>query len=284
MMTNETNTPPEAPRPRLKINHDKPINGASPPPKPQVGPRPKTFMELQNEKHRPRFPMFKSTGDPGLDAMELNRLEGIHRAIIDAHSEIMDNKIRRIKESMFVNEMLPFLFGEKPEHVTRFPESEMTPAKWIAAAGGPTAEFDVVKDDTGEILFRVPSLLNRELYDNDAGRKRGSLINTFIAVKQLSHQSPIRAKSLMSAEFTDRGLSDNRTDLIRKVQERWNAIFRRYNRPQLGYDEVNGRPVELSATPTNKTSAAAATNPADAWVKPASSEGEFEYHFNGFDD
>lgn len=288
-MTDPRNTPPgdngRPPVRRLKIIHDKVLPGSATPAPVNTGPREKTFADIQNEKWRGKYPTFKSTGDPALDGMEINRLEKLDRDITAAHAAIVDSKINRIRESMFVNEMLPFLFDEIPPHVERDPSSIMTPAKWIAAAGGPTAEFDVVSDTTNEVLFRVPAFFARDLYDNEAGAKRGRLARTFMAVKQLSHMSPNRAKSLMSAEFTDRGLSDNRTDMITKTQERWNEIFKRYGRPLLGFDAEKNTPVQVDAPPPNtKTSESGSTKSTNPWAKGGKDDGEFDYHFNGFDD
>lgn len=232
-MTNPANNQPR----RLKINH-----GARPAPQqPQSGSR-AIAPSAQQPTAQPRMgngPINKDISLPW-GAIKKNQRDMLDRESIEFHNVICNDAITRIRESMFVMEMLPFLFDEIPDFVKNDPENQMTAAKWIAAAGGPHHEFDVVSDATGEVLFRVPAFVNRELYDMKAAASKGRFNNMFNFAKQLSHLSPNQAAAFTEYQFTDRGKSNDREAVIAHIQERWNAIFRRYGRPTLTYSKDEG--------------------------------------------
>lgn len=176
--------------------------------------------------------------------MQEHRKFTLKRNITDAFNAIVrDAPVNKIPESVFVNEMLPFMFDEIPDFAKNDPTLQMTSAKWIAAAGGPHAEFDVVNDSTGEVLFRCPAYFTREIYDIEAAKKRGRLNSMLTHAKQVSHMSPIRAHHFTAEQFTGRGVSMNREELIKTVQVRWNEIFSRYNRPLLDFNKEGNHPI-----------------------------------------
>ncbi len=207
-----------------------------------------------------------------LNDLEAHRKDTLARNSVAFYQVIcVDAPVNKIPESMFVNEMLPFLFEEIPEFAQNDPTLQMTSAKWIAAAGGPHAEFDVI-DAAGVVLFRCPAYMTREMYDNEEAAKKGRISGMFVHTKQLSHQSPRRASAFSAEQFTDRGLSMNRGEVIKGVQKRWNEIFSRYNRPLLAFDEQVNQPVLTTEGSKSKGTSLSAAD-----------EGPIEYTNDGFE-
>jgi hypothetical protein len=142
-------------------------------------------------------------------------IENIHRALV------VDAEVKKIPEGTFVKEILPILTGDVVS--TEFP------LLMAAVAGSPFSEIDVC-DAEGNVLFRMPALLERNIFSRAQAERRGSLASMMITVGMLSHQSPKRAEMYLEHEFNGRGIASNREELIKKRQERWNAILARYGK------------------------------------------------------
>lgn len=138
-----------------------------------------------------------------------------HRALV------VDVEVKRIPESTFVQEILPILTGEVI--------SAEFPLLMAAVAGTPFSEVDVV-NDAGEVLFRMPALLERDIISHQEASKRGSIHSMLMTVDQLTRQSPIRARNYLEHEFNGRGIATNRDEIIKKRNERWNVILARYGK------------------------------------------------------
>ena len=129
--------------------------------------------------------------------------------------------MKRIPESTFVKEILPVLSGEVIS--TEFP------LLMAAVAGTPFSEVDVV-NDAGEVLFRMPALLERNIISHEEASKRGSMASMMITAEMLGKQSPIRAEKYLEHEFNGRGIAKNRDEIITARQTRWNTILTRYGK------------------------------------------------------
>ena len=144
-----------------------------------------------------------------------NDILNIHQALVG------DIEVKRIPESTFVKEILPVLSGEVIS--TEFP------LLMAAVAGTPFSEVDVV-NDAGEVLFRMPALLERNIISHEEASKRGSMASMMITAEMLGKQSPIRAEKYLEHEFNGRGIAKNRDEIITARQTRWNTILTRYGK------------------------------------------------------
>lgn len=140
-------------------------------------------------------------------------ITGIYQALV------VNTEVKTIPESTFVKEILPILTGQAI--------SADFPLLIAGVAGSPFSEVDVI-NDAGEIIFRMPSLLERNIINHDEASKRGSMESMFITVEQLSRNSPQRAEKYMEHELQGRGIASNRDEIIKQRQDRWNVILARY--------------------------------------------------------
>lgn len=139
----------------------------------------------------------------------------IHKALV------VDAEVKRIPEGTFVKEILPVLSGEAI--------SADFPLLMAAVAGTPFSEVDVV-NDAGEVLFRMPALLERNIVSHEEASKRGSMASMLITAEMLGKQSPKRAENYLAHEFDGRGIATNRDEIINQRQARWNTILARYGK------------------------------------------------------
>lgn len=161
-------------------------------------------------------------------------ITAIHKALV------VDAVVAKIPEGTFVNEILPVLTGEVVN-------SEF-PLLMAAVAGNPFSEVDVVGAD-GNVLFRMPALLERNIISHKEASKRGSLSSMMITAGMLSHQSPARAEKYLEHEFSGRGIATNRDEIIKARQERWNVILARYGKTlKLDGTVVDGTSVAVTSS------------------------------------
>lgn len=149
-------------------------------------------------------------------------LQSIHNALV------VENKLVQLPEQVFINELLPFLCGETL--------SQVTPAVWVSVAGTPFLEIEII-DTKGEVLFKVPALMERNAIVPDTTGFDGSFHNVLLTAEQLKHQSPFRAKAFLEHAFKNRSIAKNVDDLAKKNLEKRIVILARY-----GMD-INGRPI-----------------------------------------
>lgn len=160
--------------------------------------------------------MSEKTGLQGFKERKLaSDIESIHKALV------VDAEVKKIPEGTFVKEILPILTGDVVS--TEFP------LLMAAVAGNPFSEVDVV-DAEGNTLFRMPALLERNIFSRIQAERRGSLQSMLITVAMLSHQSPKRAEMYLEHEFHGRGIAQNRDEIIKTRQARWNVILARYGK------------------------------------------------------
>ena len=134
---------------------------------------------------------------------------------------VVNAPVRKIPESTFVNEILPYYSGEST--------NADLPVLVAAAAGGPFLEFDVV-DATGTVLFRAPALLERDMFDFKQFAKGQSAANVFATAQLLSNRSPRQAAAFIQEQLTNRGFSENAAKVYHRLIERRNAILARYGK------------------------------------------------------
>ena len=167
----------------------------------------------------------------GLQAFKQQRqaddITRIHQALV------LDAPVKIIQESTFVKEILPILTGEVV--------SADFPLLMAAVAGSPFSEVDII-NEAQEIIFRMPSLLERNIINHTEASKRGSLASVFITVEQLALNTPKRADHYLEHEFAGRGIASNIKEITDARRERWNAILIRYGKTL----EIDGRVVDAN--------------------------------------
>lgn len=163
-------------------------------------------------------------------------IEAAHKALV------LDVPVQKIPESVFINEILPFLCGDT--------SSQLTPEKWVSIAGSPFSEIDI-HDDAGNILFRLPSMLERNVISHREASQRGSLANAMITLDQMRNFSPIRAENYLRGEFHQRGISKNAMKIAVETAKRWEAIFARYGKV---IDPQTGRAVDAQTNTSKRLS------------------------------
>ena len=142
--------------------------------------------------------------------------------IINIHQALVGGiEVKKIPESTFVKEILPVLTGEVV--------SAEFPLLMAAVVGTPFSEVDVI-NDAGEVLFRMPALLERNIISHEEASKRGSMASMLITAEMLAKQSPARAEMYLEHEFNGRGIASNRDEIINQRQARWNTILARYGK------------------------------------------------------
>lgn len=165
----------------------------------------------------------------GLSEYKRGKLAGditnIHKALV------MDVEVKKIPESTFVKEILPIITGEVV--------SAEFPLLMAAVAGTPFSEVDVV-NDAGEIIFRMPALLERNIISHEEASRRGSIASMLITAEMLSNQSPVRAERYLEHEFNGRGIAKNRNEIIAQRNARWNTILERYGKTLKDDGSVHG--------------------------------------------
>lgn len=142
-----------------------------------------------------------------------SEITNIHRALV------LDVEVKQVPEATFVKEILPILTGEVV--------SAEFPLLMAAVAGNPFSEFDVISE-AGEILFRMPALLERNIISHEEAERRGSMSSMLITAEMLSKQSPKRAENYLQHEFNGRGIAKNRDELYKVRHERMKTIMARY--------------------------------------------------------
>lgn len=157
------------------------------------------------------------------------------------NSLVVDLPIRKVKESVFISEILPVLTGETT--------NADFPALVAAVAGNPFLEIDII-DNAGQTLFRMPSLLERNLFDHRESGKRGSIGNMLTTVRQISMMSPKRASNYLAHQFSNRGVSPDANKMIKEKIDRWNAIFARYGKVFMGPPTTKA--IGVASTPDSR--------------------------------
>lgn len=155
---------------------------------------------------------------------------------------VVDPPLKTMPESVFINEILPIITGKT---------TNTDLAVLVAGiAGSPFLDIDIV-DASGNKLFTMPSVCERNIFDHKEASKRGSMQSFLITAGQLKQQSPHRANNYMAHEFNQRGIATNAAELVSGRRAKWAAIFARYG-VTFESTDANGRPVATPIAETKK--------------------------------
>jgi len=164
-------------------------------------------------------------------------------------AETAEQDVNQLQERIFVHVFLPIFAGD---------EKNLYKAKlyphWINVAGNPYRSVDVI-NPRGEVLFRVPPLLDRTRLrtSTQAGERapRSSMSHVVASAMQYSAMSPAMGERYMSREFTQRALLMTVPASVLKDLETWNEIFKRYGRPPLVAVNESAAPSESGDKPAD---------------------------------
>lgn len=150
------------------------------------------------------------------------KADQLGNVIGDAYRALVtEMPVQKIPESVFLKEILPFICGDT--------SSQLTPEMWVSIAGSPFSELDI-HDDAGNVLFRLPAMLERNVVDHKEADRRGSLASAMVTLGMLRNFSPQSAEKYLRGEFNGRGIARNPNAVANKTAQRWNDIFARYGK------------------------------------------------------
>ncbi len=147
-----------------------------------------------------------------------------------ALADIAEKDVNRIPERNFVHVFLPVFAGDEvnPYGAQLYPH-------WVNVAGNPYRPVDVV-GPKGEVLFRVPPLLDRRRVATSTQNGHGprsSISHMVASANQYAAMSPAMSEQYLSREFTQRAILMKVPHNVLEDLEAWNAIFVRYGRPPI---------------------------------------------------
>lgn len=138
-----------------------------------------------------------------------------------------------IPEQVFVTYYLPYFSGNMPEQVAKNEKLiHDLVSHWVAVAGGPHMEMDVVGDD-GKVLFTVPAIFSTEKLKTIGLTGRG-LLDTSAEFAQRRGQSPVAASIWWTKKLAERAAQilpvgwDAPETAQFSDNPRWQEIFNRY--------------------------------------------------------
>ena len=155
----------------------------------------------------------------------MEQIVGMEKDIYSLMNTYNKESVNKLPEHVFVDFFLPYFSGK-----LNLKDSEEPITKWIGVAGTPTKEVDIIDNNTGEVLFRVPSLINTtklNITKND--RRIASSEILAMSARKADSGIPGNVESYLMSVYPLKiqqiinGNEINKTDL-----GRWKYIFNRY--------------------------------------------------------
>lgn len=132
-----------------------------------------------------------------------------------------EEEVNRVPEEVFKNVFLPLFLNKETD-------SKASIGDWAAIAGNPFKPVDII-DSTGQIIFRVPSIYDREVLDLKVSTERTtSTGHILVTYSQLMALSPARAEKYLSSQMGNKISLTNVTQRALDRIKAWNIIFERY--------------------------------------------------------
>jgi hypothetical protein len=150
----------------------------------------------------------------------------IKQKISSVYDSLVVNQPRgKIPEEIFKQHFLPYFAGEKP--ITT--ESKIM-EQWISVAGTPMSEVNVI-NNTGEVLFSVPSLFDTKIIDTVIKDRKSSLTDIYTNSEVRSSRIPSEGIAYLARALTDKVQNiagTSKVDIENK--QRWETIMQRYDK------------------------------------------------------
>jgi hypothetical protein len=156
---------------------------------------------------------------------------------IDYHYDQLVQKpskdLATLPENIFVQYFLPFFCGEK-----EIEKDNDVIARWIAVAGNPIKEVNVIDDDN-KIIFTVPALVDSTFIDFKNINKGQPFKNIIANYELHKSQLPIVGENYLRNQIDVRIESLTRNSTVQETNEkRWVDIFTRYNKIESSEKDV----------------------------------------------
>jgi hypothetical protein len=160
------------------------------------------------------------------------------REIADQLQPALDDLTARLEEVKFQYVFLPWFAGDEDLRYFKTDRQgkahDKAVAMWIGIAGSAFNSVEITDNKTGEILFIVPPLCDREAVIPAAkDAKTGSIYNMVLTMQQLRNVSSVHARHFFEHEVSKRAMGMFKPDHLLKFVRTWNDIFARYGRPPL---------------------------------------------------
>ena len=136
-----------------------------------------------------------------------------------------------LPENIFVSYFLPFFCGEVD--ISKYKENVLS--QWISIAGSPTAQVNIVKPGTNNILFVVPGLVDTNFIDINNINKSQPLNHIFTNYELHKNQLPILGHKYLANALEDKmkqiAVKDEAVKSSMTLhQQQWLDIFTRYGK------------------------------------------------------
>jgi hypothetical protein len=130
-----------------------------------------------------------------------------------------NSMVNNIPESLFVNYFLPCFVGKvnNPNWVM----------EWISIAGSPMVEVGILKDNSTEILYYVPSILNTN--NVLLHKQSGDIGDIFSRYDQINNNIPMQGLNFLVEALNSKNIELLSKINFSEVNQRWINIFQRYN-------------------------------------------------------
>ena len=155
----------------------------------------------------------------------MEQIVGMEKDIYSLMNTYNKESVNKLPEHVFVDFFLPYFSGK-----LNLKDSEEPITKWIGIAGSPTKEVDIIDNNTGEILFRVPSLINTtKLNVTKNDRRIASSEILAMSARKADSGIPGNVESYLMSVYPlkiQQLIKEN--DVDKDDLDKWKYIFNRY--------------------------------------------------------
>ena len=155
----------------------------------------------------------------------MEQIVGMEKDIYSLMNTYNKESVNKLPEHVFVDFFLPYFSGK-----LNLKDSEEPITKWIGIAGSPTKEVDIIDNNTGEILFRVPSLINTtKLNVTKNDRRIASSEILAMSARKADSGIPGNVESYLMSVYPlkiQQIIKEN--DVDKDDLDKWKYIFNRY--------------------------------------------------------
>jgi siroheme synthase (precorrin-2 oxidase/ferrochelatase) len=176
--------------------------------------------------------------DPKNHPMALREAQIID-GVVENLNLATEEMLNRVPEATFVTYFLPTFCNEDPH-----PEGDALTwlSRWRDIAGGPFFPVNIVDTKTGAFLYQVPSLLDRHAVQVGVSNPgTPSILSMITTAGQFANVHPQAGQNYILKNIRNYNLFSGSAARMLARTEAWNQIFKRYNKPLIVVQEVNGK-------------------------------------------
>lgn len=157
-----------------------------------------------------------------IDKIAMGAME---KDVLAAHEQIFGHgsSNAQLPEHMFRKDFLPYFSGKVRDDA----KLNIT-THWVAIAGTPASEVDVV-DESGKVLFSVPPLMTTDWLHSGNGGVRGRSFNEILThAKNQGARLPHLSDQVIGNQGTQK-INSMSVSTDQSSESKWKNIFQRYN-------------------------------------------------------